>query len=224
MHLALKAAKKEFKKLYQCVYEGHMLFLWLWYPAFCRSAARALCSVIGLDTGSDLDPNDKKDMFMRTCFETNRVIVRQLWQQYEMTDDEVDNIITMSHTDNSHCKKEDLASKYPHYDLFLFLKYAALCTANHYIEGTFSNHATALRTNMSDGRLDRKMRYQQNVVYNIKKEVQSQATTRMIEKGCKGTHVTAVGTRADCQLICKMKQQILERKCIMLYCLLIVGY
>ena len=199
--------------MYECVYEGHMLFLWLWYPAFCRSAARALCSVIGLESGSSLDANDKKDIFMGTCFEKSRVVVTNLWQQYKMTDGEVDDIIAMSHTDNSHRKKQDLVSKYPHYDLFLFLKYAALCTANHYIEGTFSNHATALRTNMSDARLDRKMRYQQNVVYKIKKEVEAQATARMIEKGCKGEHVTAVGTRADCQLICKMKKEILQRKC-----------
>ena len=213
VHLAFQAAKKEFKKLYSCVYEGHMLFLWLWYPAFSRSAARALCSVIGLNAGSDLNPNDKKDMLMRKCFENSKDVVRQLWQQYKMTDEEADDIVAMSRTDNSHNKKEELVAKYPHYDLFLFLKYAALCTANHYIEGTFSNHSTALRKNMSDGRLDRKMRYQQNIVYKMKKEVVAQAAARMINKGCKAEHVTAIGTRLDCQRFCKFKQDILKRTC-----------
>ena len=36
------------------------------------------------------------------------------------------------------------------------------------------------------------------------------------EAGCKDTHVTAVGTKEDCQLICRIKKdiRILKSKCI----------
>ena len=210
VHLACQAAKKEFKKLYEFVYGGHMLFLWLWYPAYSRSAARALCNIIGLTGSTTLDLDDEKDEFMRKCFEDNKDIVRQLWIQYRMTDEECVEILEMTHTDNGFVKQDDLAAKYPHFDMFLFLKYAALCTANHYIEGTFSNHSTTLRTNMSDGRLDRKMRYDQNIAHKIKKKVLVEATARMVKKGCAASHVTPVGTKDDCRHICRIKKQILE--------------
>ena len=158
VNLAIAAGTEEFKKLYKCVYEGHMLFLWLWYPPYSQSAARALGDVIGLDGCAVPDPDSKQDRYMNKLFQDNKDVVRQLWRQYRMTDEEKAEIAEMSRTNNSHLKQEDLVTKYPQYDMFLFLKYAALCTANHYIEGTFSNQSTSFRINMSDARLDRSLR------------------------------------------------------------------
>ena len=210
VNLAIAAGTEEFKKLYKCVYEGHMLFLWLWYPPYSQSAARALGDVIGLDGCAVPDPDSKQDRYMNKLFQDNKDVVRQLWRQYRMTDEEKAEIAEMSRTNNSHLKQEDLVTKYPQYDMFLFLKYAALCTANHYIEGTFLNQSTSFRINMSDARLDRKMRYQQNIVHTIKKKVLLQAAARMTKKGCTAKHLTAVGTKEDCIHFCRIKKQILE--------------
>ena len=139
---AFVAAKKEFEKLYQCVYEGHMLFLWLWHPKYSRSAARALCSVLDIPDSADLDPHDIKDQFMCKQFEDSADVIRKLWLQYRMQDDEVADVVKMTRTDSSDKRQKDLATAFPHYDYFLFIKYAALCTANHYVEGTFSNQVS----------------------------------------------------------------------------------
>ena len=182
---AVRACKKEFVKLYTCVYKSHMLYLWLWHPEYSRSAARALATTLNLVGSAAPDPNDKKDVYMFNLFQDDRNVVRQLWKQYHMTQDEVNDIVSMSHTDNSGKRQKDLAAVYPHYDYFLFIKYAALCTANHYIEGSFSNEKTSYRINMSDERLDRDVRCKQNILHQIKKEVVRQAQQRMARKGCK---------------------------------------
>lgn len=161
---------------------------------------------------------------MHKCFEDDKDVVCQIWQQYRVTDEELAEIVAMSNTDNSQNKCKDLATKYPNLDLLFFLKYAALCTANHYIEGTFSNQQSAFRINMSDTRLDRKMRYQQNVVHPMQKRVLTEAIARVRKKGCKAKHVTAVGTKEDCRLICRIKQDILKRECMNPNLLLIVTH
>ena len=162
-----------------------MLYLWLWHPEYSRSAARALSVVLNLTDSAAPDLDDNKDAFMNKLFQDNVDVVRQLWRQYQMTDDEVCDIGKMSHTDNSRKNQTDLATAYPHYDYFLFLKYAALCTANHYIEGSFSNQSTSYRINMSDERLDRNVRCKQNILHKVTKEVVRLAQERMSTKGCK---------------------------------------
>ena len=186
-----------------------MLFLWLWHPEFSRAAARGLCTVINVPGSAVPDLNECKDQFMVRAFQNNADVVRKLWSQYQMQDLEVVDVVKMSHTDNSGKSQKDLAAAYPHYDYFLFIKYAALCTANHYIEGTFSNQVSNPRTkippisstythpyiyvphqgtlhriNMSDARLDRDTRYKQNIEHCIHREVVVQAKSRRALKGC----------------------------------------
>ena len=129
--MAVQKCKKEFEKLYECVYQSHMLYLWLWHPGYSRSAARALGTTLNLPGSTVPDLHDKKDAFMHKVFQDNAGVVRQLWQQYHMTHDEVCDIVKISHTDSSGLKQTDLANTYAHYDLFLFLKYAALCKSLH---------------------------------------------------------------------------------------------
>ena len=162
-----------------------MLFLWLWHPEYSRSAARALGNVLGLPDKANLDMHDDKDAFMHQQFQKSADAVRQFWRQYLMTDEEVSDIVKMSHTDSSDKKQKDLVTAFPHYDYFLFIKYAALCTANHYIEGSFSNQGTSYRINMSDERLDRDVRCKQNILHEINKRVLREAQERMEKKGCK---------------------------------------
>ena len=71
----------------------------------------------------------------------------------------------------AHHLQDDLAERFPAFDLFFFLKFDALCTANHFIEGSFSNKGSLLRDNISDERLDRKARYRQNESHPIVKQV-----------------------------------------------------
>lgn len=95
--------------------------------------------------------------------------------------------------------QDDLPSEFPALDLFFFLKFDALCTANHFIEGSFSNKGQLLRDNISDERVDRKARYRQNESHPIKKSVMEKASVRMQRKGCKGKAESAIATRADVQ-------------------------
>ena len=71
----------------------------------------------------------------------------------------------------AHHLQDDLAERFPALDLFFFIKFDALCTANHFIEGSFSNKGSLLRDNISDERLDRKARYRQNESHPIVKQV-----------------------------------------------------
>ena len=202
MHAAFQACKKEFKKLYAFIYTGPMLYLWLWYPAYAQSAARALCSVVTITTDSTpahVDVNDNKDCFMKRQFDDGKDVVMKLWQQFGFKDVEVEEIVRMSHTDHASMTQQDLVTTYPNLDKFFFLVYDALCTANHYIEGTFSNVNSLLRINMSDGRLDRHADYKQNVLHKLRKEVVAAAKKRMASKGCKGTTRLAASTRPDVQ-------------------------
>ena len=161
-----------------------MLYIWLWHPEYSRSAARALATTLNLADSAVPNPDDKKDVYMFNLFQDEADVVKKLWKQFQMTQDEVNDIVNMSHTDNSRKNQEDLAVAYPHYDYFLFIKYAPLCTANHYIEGSFSNEKTSHRINMSDERLDRDVRCKQNILHEIKKEVVRKAQIRMSRKGC----------------------------------------
>ena len=63
----------------------------------------------------------------------------------------------------AHHLQDDLAERFPAFDLFFFLKFDALCTANHFIEGSFSNK-----------------RY----LHPIVKQVIAKASARMKAKGC----------------------------------------
>ena len=111
----------EFEKLYSCVYEGHMLFLWLLYPALSRSAARGLCSVLNVVGGASPDPHDANDQWMVKQFQDNEDVIRKLWTQYRLEPDEVSDIVKMSNTDNSDKTQEYLIATYPHYDKLIFL-------------------------------------------------------------------------------------------------------
>ena len=184
VYKAFAACKKEFYKLYKSVYEGHMLYLWLWNPDYSRAAARGLCSVINVPGSAAPDPHDAKEQWMVKQFQNDADVIRKLWAQYRLTEAEVADIVQMSHTNNGGKTQEYMSTTYPHYDYLLFIKYAALCTANHYIEGSFSNIKSLHRINMSDARLDRDARYKQNIEYNIKKDVIEQAKARRATKGC----------------------------------------
>jgi hypothetical protein len=80
-----------------------------------------------------------------------------------------------------------------------FIKFDALCTANHFIEGSFSNKGSLMRDNISDERVDRKARYRQNESHPIVNQVITNASARMKMKGCKGTTVSAFKTMHDVQ-------------------------
>lgn len=108
-----------------------------------------------------------------------------------MQTDEMADIVKMSRMDCSHLTQvsihtiriyicltkafmftqDDLAKDFPALDLFFFLTFDALCTANHFIEGSFSNKGQLLRDNISDERLDRKAKYRQNESHPIIKDV-----------------------------------------------------
>ena len=96
-------------------------------------------------------------------------------------------------------KQDDLANKFPALDLFFFLTFDALCTVNHYIEGSFSNKGQLLRHNLSDERIDRKAKYRQNESGPIAKDVVSKACARRESKGCKGPAKSAFTTMGDVQ-------------------------
>lgn len=63
---AAKKCHKQFKKLYKFIFQGFMLYLWLWYPKFVRSAARALGYTIGIDGCTPLNEDDVNDRFHDT--------------------------------------------------------------------------------------------------------------------------------------------------------------
>ena len=199
VHEAYKSMYKEFKILFNYIYNGFMLFLWLWYPKFSRSTARALGGTIGIQDCVPSDDSDINDSFMVKLFSKNQNVMRKLWNQLQIKPAEVQEIIKMSHLSCSHFTQNELAQEFPALDLLIFLSFDALCTANHFIEGSFSNKGQLLRDNISDERLDRKARYRQNESHPVKKEVMTKATARMQSKGCKHTASTAIGTRGDVQ-------------------------
>ena len=127
------AAQKEHFKLYKCVYEDHMLFLWLWYPKFARAAARCLGLTVGLGMCCTPPSTDNaEDQFLLDCFDKCNSNVMILWRQFEMTAAEKEEIMKMSHTDCVNFTTENMSQKFPSIDKFLFLKFDGLCLANHY--------------------------------------------------------------------------------------------
>ena len=130
---AAVAAQKEHTKLYKCVYQDHMLYVWLWYPKFARAAARCLGLTVGLGircTPPSADNGD--DKFLLGCFNECKQNVRILWTQFQMTNAEQEEIMEMSHTDCTTFTDADMCTKFPALNKFLFLKFDGLCLANHY--------------------------------------------------------------------------------------------
>lgn len=150
------------------------------------------------------------DRWMRDIFVKCSEEVNQFWTQFNMTTEEVADIVKMSSTDCSQYTQDDLVVHFPAYDMFLFLKFDALCTGNHYIEGSFSNKGSLLRDNLSDERIDRKARYRQNLSHHVAKKVVNSANKRMESKGCKGTTKSAFKTRNDVQQFIQGHLQILD--------------
>lgn len=115
-----------------------MLFLWLWYPAYSGSAARALGHVLDLPGCQPPATEDIKDKFVLDMFTADAATVRQLWKQFEMTEAEAADVVKMAEADTAVLATQaDLAKAFPNYDYFPFIKYAALCTANTTLRGPF---------------------------------------------------------------------------------------
>ena len=160
---AAAAADKEWKKLYECVYQDGMLYLWLWYPKFAQSAARCIGHVVGLHCKPPSD--NVNDQFLLRCFTDCSTTILRLWEQFVMTEDEKQEIQKMSTTDCSSFTDVDMCSTFPYLNKFFFLKYDALPLANHYQEGLFSSRGTARRQNHSAERLDNQMQMKHNDLY-----------------------------------------------------------
>ena len=130
---AAVAAQKEFINLYKCVYQDHILYVWLWYPKFARAAARCLGLTVGLGIRCAPPSGDNDDdQFLLGCFNKCKENVMTLWTQFQMNKDEREEIVSMSHTDCTSFTDADMSVKFPALDKFLFLKFDGLCLANHY--------------------------------------------------------------------------------------------
>lgn len=140
---AAVAAQKEYTKLYKCVYQDRMLYVWLWYPKFARSATRCLGVTVGLGIRctSPSDDNDD-DQFLLRCFNEYKQNVMTLWTKFQMEIDEKEEIMVMSHTDCTTFTDADMSSNFPVLDKFFFLTFDDLfCLANHYqARGVNPNH------------------------------------------------------------------------------------
>ena len=130
---AAKAAQKEHIKLYQCAYEDHMLYVWLWYPKFARAAARCLGLTVGLGVRCTPPcPDNDEDKFLLGCFEKCKQNVLTFWTQFNMSIDVQEEIMLLSRTDCANFKDADMVAKFPALDKFFFLTFDGLCLANHY--------------------------------------------------------------------------------------------
>ena len=92
----------------------------------------------------------------------------------------------------------DMATTFPALNKFFFLKFDALCLANHYQEGLFSSKKTVTRQNFSSDRLDNQMQLKHNDskefrATRVQQRNEELAATRRITK-----YRSAITTRAQC--------------------------
>ena len=92
IYRAAAAAQQEFTKLFKCVYQDHMLYLWMWYPKFARSAARCLGLTVGLRCTPPAVDNDN-DQFLLKEFNACKNNVVTLWKQFDMLKEEEEEIM-----------------------------------------------------------------------------------------------------------------------------------
>ena len=223
---AAVAAQKEYIKLYKCVYQDHMLYVWLWYPKFARATARCLGLAVGMGIRCMPPSADNdEDQFLLGCFNECKQNVKTLWTQFQMTNDEQEEIMKMSRTDCATFTGADMSTTFPALDKFLFVKFDGLCLANHYQarvvihnpdplsitlsltltftlshtqEGLFSSKKTIQRQNHSAERVDNQMQFKHNDLQQFRAARIAEANAEAASKGLTTKYKSPISTRAQC--------------------------
>ena len=176
-----------------------MLYLWMWYPKYAQAAARCLGATVGLGLGcTPPSENNDEDQFLLKEFNACKDNIIKLWDQFEMTTGEQDEIMRMSRTNCTTFSVADMATTFPSLHKFFFLKYDGLCLANHYQEGLFSSKNTTMRQNFSSDRLDNQMHLKHNDLYAFRGDRVTAANAELASKGRITKYRSAITTRAQC--------------------------
>lgn len=104
----------------------------------------------------------------------------------------------MSHTDCELLSTEDMAATFPALNKFFFLKFDALCLANHYQEGLFSSRKSARRQNFSSDRLDNQLQLKHNDLKDFRAARVDARNEELAATGRITKYRSACTTRAQC--------------------------
>ena len=190
--------------LVERVYRHHMLFVWLWFPKFARSATRCLGIAVGLPVGMRCAPpsqHNGDDQFLLHCFNSCRENILTLCNQFEMTTQQTEEIMCRSPMSKKDCSMfllSDMRVEFPALDKFLFLKFDGLCLANHYQEGLFSSKNTTMRQNYSNDRLDNQMQLKHNDLQSFRSTRVAKVNEELQANGRTSTYRSAITTRQQC--------------------------